>query len=263
MNTFQNMCCALAAAVLCGQAVASSAEAKISNIQWTVIDLTPDDGVVPTFDFQGAAGRTTGYVDNYYPYKEQLAGSEAFFWPMTLGNPNGISHGFAKLSATELRADAAHVGGNGGWSTDVWTTTYTGEPISQLTVAPHSAVHLTANGSLTVTRTNGDYVFSTFEARYYTTTVGEGYYSTESEGAIIQTLRTPGDDLSDTQMSQTNQIDFLITNSSAQAMPVSFGFRTSSAVITAVPEPRTIALLLVGLAIVAGPRLRRVHHAQA
>lgn len=262
MNIVQKtICAALSATFLCGHALASNAEAKISNIQWTVIDLQPNDGVVPTFDLNGIVGRSRVEFTTYGPYGNSNASELEFFSPLTvLGNQVGNSLGSAIVGPTEVKAEASNTQGGAGASADAWTLTYPqGSEPGTLTVAPYSALHLTATGSLNLTRTEQDpWVYTSFEVRYS---------SDRGEGVIRQSLQTPTDDWlydrPDMQMSQLNPIDFLITNNSARALPISFDFRTSSSVLTAVPEPGTIGLLLAGLAVVTVPRLRQVRTKRA
>lgn len=248
MNTVQKLCSvALSAALLCGHAAASTVEASISNIQWALIDLKPNDGVVPTLNLHSDSDFSGVYVNQYLPYEGWQASSQDFLAPLSAGKLVGVSHGFATVSPTGITAEAS-TDGQAGWS--ILARSNVGIPgWSGLTLAPYSALHMTATAWLDMSRTLGDSIYASYEVTYY---------SDRGEGRLSQTLRTPYGDLSDMPMSQNSPIDVYITNYSARAIPISFGLQVNIGADAAVPEPGTVGLLLGGLMVLVMPRLRRI-----
>lgn len=246
MNTVQKMSCAIAAALVCGHAAASTAEARISDIQLTIIDLRPNDGLVSAINFDGNQAMSGVYVN----------GPDGMFWndltpqflaPLNAGTPVGASHGLATVSSSALTATADN-GGQATWWAQAYSNVTQWGP-GGLTLTPHSALHFTATGSLTVTRTNGDFLAES--------SLGASYSSDVGYGTVNQRLFTPYGNVDDMELSQYVPIDFLITNNTANPMRITLdlGVGARAAVV---PEPGTVALLLGGLGVVMTPRLRRI-----
>lgn len=259
MNTVQKMSCALAAALLCGHAAASSIEAKISDIQLALIDLKPDDGVLPSFDLSGSGPNySSAYLGSKGPQGDWSEGKKSFLAPVSAGSLAGQDHGFSAVGPTELKISLGNAGPSG---TRIWfggANTYRGNtsapPINGLTLAPFSALHVTALASLTLVRTNEDWVSTSFTASYATAA---------DQKWVFKVLDSDQYGTGDLSLTQQTPIDFLISNATANPLQVAVGFSVSGITQTAVPEPGTIALLLAGLAIVAVPRLRQARNAQA
>lgn len=254
MNTVQKMSCAIAAALLCGHAAASSVEAKISDIQLALIDLKPDDGVLPSFDLSGGGPNySSAYLSSEGPHGNWSDFKQSFLATVSTGSLVGQDHGFTGVAPTELQV---HLGNAGPSGTRIWfggATTYrgntSGSPINGLTLAPFSALHVTALASLTLVRTDGDWVNTSFTASYATAA---------DQKWVFEVLDSDQYGAGDLSITRQTPIDFLISNATANPLQVAVGFSVNGITQTAVPEPGTIGLLLGGLAIVAAARRPRV-----
>jgi hypothetical protein len=258
---------ALAAASITAQAL-NTATAELTAIRVQVVDLTPDDGIAAALILPSApAGYyvvertfglnlTTGallFLDDqsgFYPHTSLPFSDSRLF----SGNP--LVNSTVERGADRLFAGATALVGNmaastASWSSALATSTTPGD--ATLT----GALHLGPGTALVL---SADYQVSTrFEAgaagdvsSWLSLFGAVGTVAADQISRDMQSLVSSAPGL----RSANGSLSLTLSNASDQAVPVYFGANAdASSMVTAVPEPSSLAMLLGG-GLVLGLRAR-------
>lgn len=262
----------LLSALTCAAAASPSFAAVITsaaftNLQYELIDLTPDDDIAASvsFDFTDPRlNRATVQVSLYeratHAYLNPLDTSAPFgelsldeHYTNDTSNPNNALHAHASTGGTlatgfNVRTEA---GGSGAGA------------FAQATASPGTVTFvLSANSALRLTGEMyvGASIGSGTRSDYTTSQAGLEIYRDQSEFGSAQIIAqweryTLGQDATGYL---TRPIDHLIQNGSDRATKNQLWVSAySSADVTAVPEPATCGMLLTSMAILLGGRRRR------
>lgn len=236
-RSFMPAVCVLAA--LAGPASAQFASADISQLRYELIDLDPNDGIIPEIVITGAS--TEVIVELQFPNGDREG--RQFNSPGSVDIQRWYGQGEASAAATAVSSRADLFAAPGFYRSFVSHATRR----LAFTLSPHTGLRISALGSLDVAPTDwadtrgslslsgefqdsgGPFVEAqSFEDRYQT---GHGTDSFQLSGYL---------------------------SSGEEAVSGSFGmFVYTRTQVSAVPEPSTVGMLLAGLALVGAAARRR------
>jgi hypothetical protein len=227
MNKLMVTSLGAALALGCAAASASSASGTVTNVQFSVVDLTPGDGVASTFS-----------AYNYYT-QAQYGGFSAVQDGLDFGISGGpYEHAFSLSGHGQLdgsSVDAAATADPGYYETaNVFVK-------GKFTLSAHSGLLLSFNAWASVQADPVNYDSVTYAGAMLQDDLGG-----EQDAALIayagQTLSSP--------------LSVYIENTGATETTGTFKYYVS-ANVQPVPEPATAAMLLAGLGLMASVARRR------
>ncbi|MFG6430639.1 PEP-CTERM sorting domain-containing protein [Roseateles sp. LYH14W] len=256
----------LAAATLAQAQVPSTATAELTAFRLQLVDLTPDDGLVPslTISLGGhvlAGLQTNAKWLNADGYIDQRLALDTFPAAPPLGDASvalslGLFEGSARRSADGLYTA---VTGQDGMVTEsyAWWETYK-------TIAPLPESNWPWTGSFSLGA--GTAVTLTADYRVFASVAAAGGSVVTSQASLYGLVGTAGMDqivrdhgyasvAGPGDQTALGTLTLTLSNASAAAVPVYFGAGVS-AYTQPVPEPGTLAMLLAG-GLMVGWRARR------
>lgn len=259
------------------------AEAGLSNFSYTLIDLLPDDGITPSLSIVAPIGyaggsRAYGYIrqsDSAEPeFDDYLNQSTTRYnrnLDVKLGSPAGTAN--ASVNGTDfhslqLKTSASTSGASPAFRS---ASGYASANILEFVLSPGTQVSFFADANVATAATAPrDDVFRdnawagvSFGVRGNGDIDGLGY---DARSINLQASNLIFDDAPPATMSVSERIALTLGNRSASSAKLYLEIATSASVQSqyyghqspsAVPEPATTAMLVAGLALIAGTARRR------
>ncbi|NHZ87603.1 PEP-CTERM sorting domain-containing protein [Massilia sp. CCM 8733] len=249
--TFSRALIATAAMAACGGAVAATTGSiSVTNVQFQIIDLTPDDGISAGISFTGFTGHATSLASNHstwtFPSDQQYTKGDLITSTTALGRDRGTS-AISQAGGLHLdverhdSADKTSVGAKGSTSYG-----FVLAPNTKVIVTGSAQIKNDVSGPLPDNAYKGHKAFNLLRLtlRSYSHTLGK-YEKTFSSGVVGPELV----DIDD---------QFSLSTSNTGGADKELWFNTSAILSGAnpVPEPATYAMFGVGL-LMLGAMARR------
>jgi len=257
---------------------ASSATATLSNLQMTLIDLNPADGIAPSIAWSGNNGSFV-YVSGIAvdaelsDYQSFGFGDPSSFVPLSGSAQTALSQVSAAIQAagsysgTNLTATGSALGARtAGQFSSFDGTAYA--PTGYFTLSPYTLVTFEGNATLTATTTVGMDAFGVESAlaRAYLSANGLGAFGTGSqstydqlEGSAAQSCDADFKCVGTTKTAAGHlAVTFVnLTNGNLSGTLSTVALVSGQSAVNAVPEPATYATLVAGLCLLGLVARRR------
>jgi hypothetical protein len=232
-----------AAACFPAWAVTVQTAVTLDNFNVQVTDLRPGDGTAPWF--------------KWGPRSIAITQSEAYSYPPDSGDKEYVEqwrhntsaidvHGSASTSPTSFQAATGWVDAPAGIT--VWSQAYAGTFLTDVWMSPHTSLTLSGNVSASIF---SDAASGSTDSYLNVTLVAGPFDRDVFHRAVNGAMDdTASDLLSVTFANATDHARLVYLSVSVSTKVMIFGEPTTQALV--VPEPGTSALMLVGLAGVAG-----------
>jgi hypothetical protein len=238
--------------VAAGGASAVTATASLSNVQVLVFDLTPLDGIAPSFSILSGSNYASAYTQsglNVWNYDSPAVAHLTATGLDLAGASNGSGVNLGSYSLTASASDTA-------LSTYGYAYGY-GSANFQVEVGAGTLVLITADASVAADASgavNGTYVYGNTSIQFNNWTDGAGTSNYGYRQAYT------GFGYSNLSPSSAGLVSASFSNFGASTLTASLNLNAQSSVNTPmapVPEPSSAAMLLSGLGVAFGLAFRR------
>jgi hypothetical protein len=233
---------------------AVTATASVSNIQFQVFDLTPLDGIAPSFSILSTWGNAFAYTENGLSNQQSILPASALINAPGLalaGSSTGLALDPSSFSVTSSLSDTAlsTYGSAGAYGTANFKVSVGAGTL--LLVTADSSVAADNAGSV-----SGTWMVASSSLQFNEYMDGSSFYSYNSRNAY-----TGFSGYSNATPSSSGLISLSFTNATGESVDVTLYAHAQSSLetplATPVPEPTTAAMLLSGLGVAFGVAFRR------